>query len=53
MSASTVEEEEDIEEESAVTRVISDQHLDQLLNGELLLTVDRVDCVNCFDCVDY
>ena len=36
MSASTVgTEEEDFEEESAVTRVKSDQHLDQLLNGEL------------------
>ena len=36
MSASTVAtEEEDIEEESAVTWVKSDQHLDQLLNGEL------------------
>ena len=34
MSASTMEE-DDIEEESAVTRVKSDQHLDQLLNGEL------------------
>ena len=36
MSASTVAtEEEDIEEESAVTRVKSDQHLEQLLTGEL------------------
>ena len=37
MSASTVatEEEEEVEEESAVIWVKSDQHLDQLLNGEL------------------
>ena len=36
MSASTFPTEEvDIEEESAVTRVRSDHHLDELINGEL------------------
>ena len=48
MSASTFPTEEvDIEEESAVTRVRSDHHLDELINGEMVLwSLSIITCIS-------